>query len=123
MKLLFEKQQQHKGRKSKDFITISKTGVSINGNSATRLLDFNKKNYGGVGINPDGNLCLYLSTTNDSRLLSLYRCRYKYINHRMTINTTDAKNALKPYYGDYEIKYVSISKAGPSIKEVVLKAI
>jgi hypothetical protein len=121
MKLLFEK--RHQGKKSKDCITIAKTQISINGNSAIRLLDLNKTNYGGIGINPEGNLCLYLSTTEDSRLLAFYKSKSKYTNYRMSVNSIEAKNAIKPYNGNYEIKYVSISKDESGIKEVVLKAI
>ena len=117
MNLLFKKQRQGHSNHS-NLIRISKGTISVNGTSADRLLDKQKTNYLGIGINIEGNLCLYLTTSANSGLFKLYKDKMKN-NYRITFCTKEAMQAVEPYKGEYEIKYVSLENK--EYKEIILK--
>lgn len=119
MKLLIEKT----GRTSNalDSIRISKTTISVSKETAERMFNNTKEGWATLGLNDEGNLCLYCSNVKDNRLFKFihYDSR-KSSNLSASISSNADKKAIKPYIGDYEIKYISVNNK-QGLKEVILK--
>ncbi len=118
MKLLFKKQRTGAG--TQNSIRISKSTLSINGMSIARIVDEKKVNFVGIGINKEGNLCLYHSTDSSMGLFKLHK-QQTCESYRVVLSGKGAKQAIEPYIGEYEIKYISLENK--KYKEIILKKI
>jgi hypothetical protein len=119
MKLLLTKSAE-RGRTCSDGIGIGKTSISIKGTAFDRIVQKNQGVWSSIGINEEGNLCLYVSFTNHRNLYKMYFPKKSDRECRISLNTKTQGKVLTPYVGNYEIKYVSVSRVD-GITEVVLK--
>jgi hypothetical protein len=115
MKLLIQKSHQGGNR---DCISIGKTTISIKGDVSKRLLNSLVSNYGSVGFNESGNLCLYLSMEEKESFFKLWFDEYK--NARISLNSKEHKKALSKYIGSYDVAFVNVLEQ-QGIREVILK--
>lgn len=121
MKLLVKKTNVRGNSKKKDGIRISKTSFSILGTAFDRLIDVETGISANVGINEEGNICLYTSKQEHPSLYRMYFPKKYPRTARASLNTKIVGDSLTPYIGTYDIKYVSISGQDKGVTEVVLK--
>jgi hypothetical protein len=106
-----------------DGIRISKASFTIQGTAFDRLVNIKDGISAGVGINQEGNICLYTSVKKHSDLYRMYFPKNYQRTARVSLDAKKVGNALTPYVGVYEIKYVSINGQEDGVVEVVLKKI
>ena len=121
MKLLLKKSVSRGGRNS-DGISIGKSSISIKGTAFDRIIKDNKIIYSNIGLNDEGNLCMYVCFREHKELYKMYLPKKSDKEARISLNTKLQGDTLSPYSGSYEIKYVSMSGID-GITEVVLKKV
>jgi len=121
MKLLLKKQRS-RGVGQTDGVRIAKSSFSINGTAFDRLIDVKDGISASIGINQEGNICLYTSKKQHDELFKMYFPKKYNRTARVSLDTKKHGDALSAYVGVYEIKYVSMS-GQDGITEVVLKKI
>ena len=119
MKLLLEK-KGNRGSRIGDGITIKKTSVYITGSAFDRLAKKDHSIFGNIGINDEGNLALYIAYESNEYLYTFYASKRRDRQVRFAITSKEQRDAVSPYVGNYEIKYVSLTVKN-GITEVVLQ--
>jgi hypothetical protein len=119
MKLILIKKSS-RGNRCIDGIRIGVSSFSISGTAFDRLVKGKDVVYSSIGINDEGNVCLYVSYLKHEQLYKMYVPKNVLRSVHVSVNTKEQKAALSPYIGTYDIKFVSVDpKLG--ITEVVLK--
>ena len=121
MKLLIEKSINRGGRVS-DGIGIGRSSLSIKGTAFDRIIKGNTLVYSNVGLNDEGNLCMYVSFLPHRQLYKMYMPKKSNREARISLNTKEHSKILSPYVGAYEIKYISINPV-EGVTEVILKKV
>ena len=123
MKFLIEKKRA-KGRKNLNGISIHQNGLAIKGSAFDRLIKEKDTTsvYGNIGLNEEGNLCLFLSFFTNPQLYKMHKPLKEAGNVMRISFGTAAKENLKPYIGSYEIKFIAKDEKN-KITEVILSKI
>jgi len=121
MKLLLEKSVSRGGRYS-DGIGIGKSSISVKGTAFDRIIKDNHLVYANIGLNDEGNLCIYVCFSEHKQLYKMYMPKKSHKEARISLNTKQQGKTLEPYSGQYEIKYISMN-AVDGVTEVVLKKV
>jgi hypothetical protein len=121
MKLLIDKRVS-RGSRNSDGIRIGKASISIKGTAFERIVKDNTLVYSNVGINDEGNLCLYVSFREHNLLYKMYLPKGSANEARISLNTKQHAKVLSPYMGGYEIKFISINDVD-GVTEVILKKV
>ena len=120
MKLLLKTRRTQSS--AKNVINIGKTTISFKGAPAERMFLSKSQTYCSLGIDDDGNLCIFYSNAQKDGLLKVYKPKETKNYYSVSINGTN-REVIKPYIGNYEISEIKRVSSEANIKQAVLRKI
>jgi len=120
MKLLLKTRRTQSS--AQNVINIGKTTISFKGTPAERMFLKKSQTYCSLGLDDDGNLCIFYSNVQKDGLLKVYKPKETTNYYSISINGVN-REVIKPYIGNYEISEIKKVIDNNEVKQAVLRKI